>query len=297
MPAPRKVLAIVNPATGRRPVAELIAPLRRVAGERGIDLTVATTTRAGEAARIARESGDDIDTIIAVGGDGTVSDVVGGILGRPVTVAIIPGGSTNMIAKDLGIPARPDDAARIALGDGETVAIDVARADGRAIVHMAGAGFDAAMMRDTSSRWKRRVRWLAYLPAGARNLRYPRFEFAGAVDGQPISGLARLILVAVGGSIIHPRLQVGRGIDRTDRLLDVLVFDPPRMADVATSLWWIVAGKPERSRWTDHYQGQHVTLSSSADVPFEIDGDFAGNLPIDVTLCDETVDVRVPPAR
>lgn len=294
MTTPRSVLAIVNPKTGRRPVDHFVDPLRSEASERGIDLRVVTTTEAGQAISLASDASDVADTIVAVGGDGTVSDVVAGSLGRPVTIAILPCGSTNMIAKELGIPKDPAEAARVALGDGETKSIDVAVTGDRAIVHMAGAGFDAAMMRDTSSRWKQRVRWLAYLPAGARNLNYPRFEFSGSIDGEPIGGTARMILIAIGGSIIHPRLQVGSGIDRTDRVIDVLVFDPPRIADISTSLFWIAAGKPERSRWTTHYRGQHVNLSSPGDVPFEVDGDYAGELPIEVTLYDEPIRVRVP---
>ncbi len=297
MSTTRSVLAIVNPATGRRPVDCFVEPLRQEAHTRGIDLRVVTTAAAGEARRLASEAGDEIDTIVAVGGDGTVSDVVAGILGRPITFAILPTGSTNMLAKELGIPQRPPDAARIALGDGTTMEIDVAVAGDRAIVHMAGAGFDAAMMRDTSSRWKRRVRWIAYLPAGARNLNYPRFEYSGSIDGRPIAGTARMILVAIGGSIIHPRLRIGYGIDRTDRLIDVLIFDPPRATAVGSSLWWIIAGKPERSRWTHHYRGRHIELSSPGDVPVEIDGDYSGSLPIDIVLHEDPVRVRVPATR
>lgn len=297
MSTPRSVLAIVNPATGRRPVDQFIEPLRREARLRDIDLRVVTTSAAGDASHLARGAADDVDTIIAVGGDGTVSDVVAGVLGRPIAVAILPCGSTNMLAKELGIPTRPDDAARIALGDGTTIEVDVAVAGDRAIVHMAGAGFDAAMMRDTSSRWKRRVRWLAYVPAGAKNLNFPRFEFTGSVDGEPIGGTARLILIAIGGSIIHPRFRVGCGIDRSDRVIDVLVFDPPRVSDVSKSLWWILAGKPERSRSMTHYRGQHVELSSPGEVPFEVDGDYAGQLPVDVILHDEPIRIRVPAPR
>ncbi|HQX62462.1 MAG TPA: diacylglycerol kinase family protein [Thermomicrobiales bacterium] len=296
MATARTVLAIVNPKTGRRPIDHFIEPLSQEAARRGILLRVVVTTSPGEATILAQNADEHIDTIIAVGGDGTVSDIVAGVLGRPVSIAILPSGSTNMIARELGIPGTPRAAARIALG-GVTRQIDVAVAGERVIVHMAGAGFDAAIMRDTSSRWKRRVRWLAYLPAGARHLNFPQFKYDGWIDGQPVSGTARLLLVAIGSSIIHPRLRLGHGIDRTDRLLYVLAFDPPSTADVTRLLWWVVAGKPERMQWTKHYRGKHIQLSSPDKVPVEFDGDYAGNLPIEVILHPEQVRVCVPAAR
>lgn len=295
--APRTVLAIVNPSTGRRPVDSVIDPLRREADVRGISLRVVETTPDGGASDLASTVDGEVDTIVAVGGDGTVSDVVVGLLGRPVALAIVPIGSTNMIAKELGIPQRPDDAARVALGAGTTRAVDVALAGDRAIVHMAGAGFDAAMMRDTSSRWKRRIRWLAYVPAGLKNLKYPRFEFSGAIDGEPLNGTARLLLVAIGGSIIHPKLQLGHGIDRSDRLIDLLIFDPPSAFGVLATLWWIITRRPDRCRWVLHHRGTHIKLASPTDVPFEIDGDFAGSLPVEITLYEEPLRVRVPDPR
>jgi len=290
----RRVLAIINPSSGPQRSQAIAASLHAEAESQGVHLVTAFTTPDLGARHLAQNADEDIDTIIAVGGDGTVSEVIAGTLEKSVVVGIIPGGSTNMIARELGIPSRHKDAARVAIGDGVTTDIDVALAGDHVIVHMAGAGFDAAIMRDTSARLKRRVRWAAYLPAGARNFNFPRFEFTGSIDGRPIAGKARLILVAIGASIVNPRIVVGKGIDRRDRVIDLLIFDPPRLMNVSQIVLWTLAGRPEQSRWLTHYRGQHIILDSPIDVPFEVDGDYIGKLPIEISLYEEPVTVRVP---
>lgn len=294
MTANRRVLAIVNPSSGSQRSDAVVSHLINEANRQDVQVDIVYTTPETGARKLAQAAEDDVDTIIAVGGDGTVSEVIAGSLRKPVTVAIIPGGSTNMIARELGIPRQHNEAARVAIGEGVSTSIDIALAGDRVIVHMAGAGFDAAVMRDTSPRLKRRVRWAAYLPSGARNLNFPRFEYSGSIDERPISGKARLILAAIGGSIVNPRIVVGKGIDRRDRVIDLLVFDPPRLMDVSQIVFWTIAGRPEQSRWSTHYRGQHIKLDSPIDVPFEVDGDYVGKLPIEISLFDEPIKVRVP---
>ncbi|MCO5175731.1 MAG: hypothetical protein M9890_02010 [Thermomicrobiales bacterium] len=294
MTANRRALAIVNPSSGSQRSDVIVSHLETEAKRQGVDLDIAYTTPEIGARELAKKATDDVGTIIAVGGDGTVSEVIAGTLRKAVTVAVIPGGSTNMIARELGIPLQHHEAARIAIGEGVSTNIDIALAGDRVIVHMAGAGFDAAVMRDTSPRLKRRVRWAAYLPAGARNLNFPRFEYSGTIDGRPIAGKARLILTAIGASIVNPRIVVGKGIDRRDRMIDLLIFDPPRLMDVSQVVFWTLAGRPEQSRWSTHYRGQNICLDSPTDVPFEVDGDYVGKLPIEISLFDEPINVRVP---
>jgi diacylglycerol kinase (ATP) len=290
----RSVLAIINPATGRTPAERIAERLRREAEARGISIHIAMTERPGHAIDIARNHPDDVDTIIAVGGDGTVSDVVTGARPEPLTIAIIPVGSTNIIAKDLGIPRDITEAIRVALGDGEPVAIDVAVAGSTTFIHMAGAGFDAAMMRDASRSLKRRVGWLAYIPAALRNIRYREFITSITVDGNDFRIPAKVVLLALGSSIINPRFAVGEGIDRTDGIIDVCIFNPPGPVSALTCALWIGLGKPGRSRWHRQLRGSNVSLDADRPVPFEVDGDPLGTLPVDVEVAQRTVHILVP---
>jgi diacylglycerol kinase family enzyme len=270
------------------------AALRAAASDRGVDLTVECTSSPGDAVDLVRSCAPGVELLIAVGGDGTVSDVVTGAIDGRYTVGIVPTGSTNMIAKDLGIPSRLDRAAGIALGDGVPVELDVARAGDTTMLHMAGAGYDAAIMRDASPRWKRRVGWLAYLPPAVRHLRYPRFKLTITADDRELEISARVVLCAIGSSIIAPRFKVGAGISRTDGVIDVCVFDPPGVLATLSCLGWIGVGRPERSRWQRQLKGRRIRLDADQVVPFEVDGDLVGNLPVEIEVLDRRVTVLVP---
>lgn len=290
----RHVLAVINPATGRTPGDAIAEALQREAARRGITLHIEYSRKPGHAVDIVRHHPAEVDTIIAVGGDGTVSDVVTGASQEPLTIAIIPAGSTNIIAKDLGVPTDIDEAIRIALGDGVPISIDVATTGTTTFIHMAGAGFDAALMRDASRSWKRRVGWLAYLVPGFKHLRYPNFVADLTIDDTRIQLPARVVLLALGSAIIAPRFKVGDRIDRTDGVIDICVYNPPGILSTLTCLLWIAVGHPSRSRWQHQFRGKRVSLRADRPVPYEVDGDPIGNLPIDVEVSQRRVRILVP---
>ena len=290
----RKVLAVFNPVTGRHTTEAIIAPLQNEAAARSVDLHVELTLYPGHAIEIAAAAGNDVDAVIAIGGDGTVSDVVDGVEGLSIPVGIIPAGSTNVIAKELGIPRDLREAARIALGDGELIAIDHARIAGKSLLHMAGAGYDAAIMRDTSRRVKRWLGWIAYLPPAIRHINYPLFPLEVTVDDTVHQTDARLVLCAIGGTIISPRFKVGDGIDRTDGLMDVCIYSPPTVGGALSAMGWIALGHPGRSRWLTQHRGRRVRLDARPGIPFEIDGDYRGELPVEIEMLTSPVRIYAP---
>jgi YegS/Rv2252/BmrU family lipid kinase len=290
----RRTLVIVNPSTGTVPQWRLRQLLRRTADRTGIELTFVETQYADHAVELVKEHAAGFDTVVAVGGDGTVSEVAAGAVGTDLVIGIVPTGSTNMVAKDLGIPRFLAHAVRVALTAETTVTIDVACASGHAFIHMGGAGFDAAIMRETPRRWKRIFRWLAYVGPGMAQLRRQPFDVALTLDGRTYQYTARMVLLALGGSIIHPRFVVGDGIDRTDGVLDIIVFDPPSFLRVATSFAWMAIRKPERSSWHHHFRCVQAQIESGDTVPFELDGSYRGELPLRVEMLPQGVTVRVP---
>ena len=291
----KKVYAIINPATGQHSLRWLVHRLQSKAKRRGLDIEYKVTEHPQHATEIARECCEnEIDIIIAVGGDGTVSEVVTGTIGTDIPVGIVPVGSTNMIAKDLGIPRRLSRAMDIALGDGESRPYDVGRVGETIFMHMAGAGYDAQIMHEASSIWKRRIGWPAYLWPAIKHLRSTPFPVEITIDGESHSTQARMVLCAIGGSIVHPRFSVGSGIDRTDGMLDICIYNPPNAVTAVTALWWILLRKPERSRWQRQFKGKRVVLRSDRDVVFEADGNPLGTLPVHIEILDTSAHILTP---
>lgn len=294
MSKPRRTLAILNPATGAVPLRRIRQLLHNQARKSGIELEFVETERADHATEIVRARGAEFDSVVAVGGDGTVSEVVAGAIGTDLVIGIVPTGSTNMVAKELGIPRLLSHAVRVALTSSNTITMDVAKAGDFPFIHMGGAGFDAAIMRETPAALKRVFRWLAYIGPALGQLRRDPFPVRVEVDGSVHHYEARMVLLAIGGSIVHPRFRVGDGIDRTDGVLNVVVYDPPRFWQIATTFAWMAIRKPERSSWHHHHRCIVAHLESSESVPFELDGSYRGELPIHVKMLSRGVFMRVP---
>lgn len=291
----RTAIAVMNPSTGNAPPWRVRRVLERAARDARVDLEIIETEYPDHATEIVRERVHELDMVLAVGGDGTLSEVVAGVVGTEVIIGIIPTGSTNMVAKDLGIPRSLSQAARVALRhDSAIIALDVAKAGDTTFMHMGGAGYDATIMREANKKLKRVLRWVAYVGPGLQQLRTAPFQAHVTVDETEFDVKARMILVAIGGSIVHPRFVVGDGIDRTDGILDVVIFDPPSLYAIFTTLSWVILRQPWRSRWQTHLRGTSVKLESDQKVPYELDGSYRGELPISFEMLDSGVRVAVP---
>ena len=154
----RRMVAIYNPTSGgghfRRDVPLIVESL----GVLGFDVDKAPTERAGHATELAAAAvAAGVEVVCAIGGDGTVNEVVNGMAGSDVPLAVIPTGTVNVLAIELGIPLDPPDACRLAAA-GHVIAIDLGLAGDRYFALMAGAGVDAAVVSSLNPTLKRALR-------------------------------------------------------------------------------------------------------------------------------------------
>jgi hypothetical protein len=121
------------------------------------DVSLHFTDGPGGAELLARRAVEQgrVDIVVAAGGDGTVGEVATALAHTDVPLGIIPAGSTNIIAKELGIPGDPWAALDVIAGDHRQMAMDLGIANGRAMLHMAGAGFDSRLFAMTDPKLKR----------------------------------------------------------------------------------------------------------------------------------------------
>ena len=173
------MLIIFNPAAGQRRRQRLdraLAVLRRL----GQEHRLVETGHPGHAEALAREAaGEGRPVVVAAGGDGTIAEVASGLAGGRAALGVLPLGTANVFAWELGIPVRPEAAARL-LAEGEARVLhpgEVRFADGRTrlFVQMLGAGFDAAVVANLDLRLKRRIGRGAYVWGAVRELGRYRF--------------------------------------------------------------------------------------------------------------------------
>jgi diacylglycerol kinase (ATP) len=273
----RRVAAIVSGASRLGP-DEVTASLSRIVDD-DTELQVQVANSSAQATAAASQVAQSATVVVAVGGDGTVADVATGIFGSHAALAIVPAGSTNIAARSLGIPAQPAAALALLGGAYRLRSIDIGRSEDRSFVHIAGAGFDAQLFSAANPVWKRRLGWLAYLPAAVAALRLPPSEVQITADGATFETRSPLVLLANGGSAIAPEFRIYPGIAVDDGWLDVLVFTSSTPAQIVATLGHAGTQRLDQSPHVIHSRAQTVRIEAKPPLPVELDGDPRGTTP------------------
>lgn len=287
-----RVLVVVNPAT-RRQVEPILSLLRRTSPT-GIELDIRITASAGEARLLAQERAHGAAMVVAVGGDGTVADVAGSLEHGDIPLAIIAAGSTNIIGRQLGVPTDVASAAALLWGEHDEFVIDAGYCNDRAFLHMAGVGFDSELFARTDSHLKRRIGWMAYLPAGASALREKPARFHITADEERIDVVSPMVLIANGSAIIHPAFTIHPDIDTTDGKLDLIVVTATTPNEIARTLARVATRSLAQSPFVMHRQATTITVCADRDMPVQVDGDVNETLPATFRVAPGSVRIVVP---
>jgi diacylglycerol kinase family enzyme len=291
--SPARLLVILNPSTGRYTADGLTALLEReLNGRYAIQLL--ETRPDSPITEMVGALADETTVVLACGGDGTVSSVAAALVGRSNALAILPAGTTNIIAQGLGIPADPLVACQVLRGEALTVAIDVAQVGDRYILHIGGAGYDAQVMAMTSRAYKRGFGLSAYLLFGARGLLdQPIVEFTIRVDNRIIRERGWMALVANGGDVAFKGVRVGPDISSTDGLLDLVLFTAPSPWDALVS-FASIATRRYRSPYLRYERGKQIEIHADPPLPVEFDGDPSGTTPFIAEVRPLALNVLIP---
>jgi diacylglycerol kinase (ATP) len=249
-----------------------LAELRRVLEAQGVEdplwYEVPKAKRAPDRARRALEEGADL--VFAWGGDGTVRRCLGELAGTATCLAVIPAGTANLFATNLGIPADIEEAVAVGL-HGERRRFDVGRFSGERFGVMAGVGFDAEMIRGSDD-LKERLGRLAYVWSGSRNLREDAFEAEIRVDGLDwFDGRATCILLGnvgdlFGGVTVFPDARPDDG------QLELGVVTAEGVVQWARTLARTAAGDPTASPFVRATRARKVKVRLDRKVRYELDG-------------------------
>lgn len=260
-----------------------------------VDLSLTIVHSSAEATSAARALAQSANVIVAVGGDGTVADIATGILGSDAILGIVPAGSTNITARSLGIPANPRAAIELLLEPGTTTTIDVGVSGDRCFLNMGGAGFDAELFRTASPVWKKRLGWLAYLPAAAAALRLNPSSVVVTCDSEQVEVESPLVLVANGGAAVAPTFKLHPHIAADDGWLDVLVFTATTPPQVAATLGQLGSQRLDRSPHVVWRRARRVKIEANPALDVELDGDVWGLTPREFSVRAAALRVVVPP--
>lgn len=313
---PKRATIIYNPMSGRP--GRRAEHVREMAGlllQRGIESDARATTGPEDAARLAKEALERADIIVGYGGDGTINEVIQGMAGKDAALAVWPGGTSNVVARDLGSPfAITQVADMIAAGKTRRISLGLATGVGgrglgvgqhgaqplspnpqrlrRYFVMMAGIGLDASIARAVNRKLKRRTGEFAYWLSGVRHFFVWRGEpFTIEVDGRCYKSTFALVGNGKGyggGMMITPNARL------EDPWFEVYILAPQRNnLAYLRALRACMTGKPDVAGvWL--IKGEHVVANSAVEPWVETDGEIIGPLPMTFDIVPDALSIIVP---
>ncbi|NUR06959.1 MAG: phosphatase PAP2 family protein [Nocardioidaceae bacterium] len=294
-PRPRQLEAFATPVPTTRQVALVLNPVKvedpatfrtmveRAAQEAGWTFTGCYETTVEDPGRTMAEQAaiSGAELVVVCGGDGTVRTVCAELAGTGVSVGVVPAGTGNLLARNLGVPLYLQAAVDVAL-NGQDRAIDLVKVAGDGLgddehfMVMAGMGFDAAIMEGANETIKAKVGWLAYVVSALRNLMFPPVRVEISVDGGDWS--RHRVRTVVVGNVGY--LQAGMPLlpDATldDGVLDVVMLHPRRFLSWIPLVVRVLSRQKRVDDTLNRMTGRTVSLRAASDTPRQLDGDSIG---------------------
>ncbi len=249
--------------------------------------------QAGDAEQLAREAvSGGFEQVVAAGGDGTVHEVVNGLAGSDVALGLMPMGTMNVFATELGLPANDLGRCWEIICREETLLVDLPRANTKRFVQLAGVGLDAQVVKETSRTLKRNFGPLSYLISAAQiATRRPPRLLIESEDALTEEG--SFVLVG-NGRLYGGPFPFFKHAANDDGLLDVLVFKQIGYLDLLKYLQNVFFTRDITPREVEYFQTRALRVSSRDEVPVELDGELAGSCPVEFKLDSKQLRVLAP---
>jgi diacylglycerol kinase family enzyme len=262
--------------------------------------------------------------VVAVGGDGTVSEVANGLVGSEVILGVIPAGTTNVWALQMNIPSLPpwhprrmvdavladleergwhrppgtpswlSDAFKVLLNS-EVRLADVGNVNQRNFLLMCGIGFDAVVTGNVERELKRRYGMLAYVASGlSKAVEFQSARMRVVVDGQEFEQEDALMIVAANARLYGGILNIAPRAYLDDGLLDVCMFMGEGLPTIVRHFGAVLAGRHYEEADVEYLQVESMKVFSDPEQPVHLDDEVCGETPVDLRVIPRSLRVLVP---
>lgn len=281
-----EILVILNPAARSERAVRAWEAIKLLPGA-----AVQTTSGPGDARRLAAEAvAAGCRTVIAAGGDGTVNEVVNGLAGSDAALGILPVGTMNVFAAELGLPANLEKAWELIVAR-QTRAVDLIDANGQVFIQLAGVGLDAQIVQATSRSLKKNFGPLSYVISAAQIAAQKPPRLLVEHDGQTREG--SFVLLGNGRFYGGP-VTFFKDARVDDGLIDVLIFKNLGYLDIVRYLGTVFMGKHTELEDVEYFQTTELRVSSDEAVPVETDGEVSTRLPATFRISPHRLQVIAP---
>jgi diacylglycerol kinase (ATP) len=254
---------------------------------------VRVTSHSGEAEPLARRAVEEgFARIVAAGGDGTVSQVANGLAGSNAILGVLPMGSVNVFAMELGLPLHNLQRCWDIIEDTNLRLVDMPSANEKYFVQLAGVGLDAQVVKETSLAFKRSFGPLSYLISAAQiAARQPPKLF---IESEHTSVEEGSFVLVGNGRLYGGPFPFFKQAVINDGLFDVVVFKRLGYLEIIRYLQDVVFSADIKVPEIEYFQTRQLRITSEQDVPLELDGELAGNCPVDFRIRKRALRVLAP---
>jgi len=290
------IALIVNPVAGDGKCQRRLPEVEDIFSRAGVEYTTFMTQRAGHAISLAKEAAQaGFTTVISMGGDGTLNEVVNGMVGTKCILGFIPAGSGNDFGRTFSLQSGDVAQACDVILQQNVREIDVGYTDGKYFLNVAGAGFDAEVGH-MANVWGKKYfpGRLAYVASILRQLiHFSPKDMHIELDGRVLETKAWLVAVANarffgGGMMIAPTAEVDDGF------FDIYVIEATSKLELLKVLPKVFTGDHVNHQAVRCYQASHVKLSSNVSLVAQADGEILGVLPREFRVASERIKVLLP---
>ena len=291
---PRRACLIVNPVARTLPPPDRLATASAWLRLHGWVVEQHRTERAGHGTELARAAAErGCEVIIAVGGDGTVNDVVNGIAGTPAALAVISAGTANVWAREIGLPRHPAAVARV-VDEGDVRLMDLGVVNGRLFLLMASLGVDSVVVSALSPWAKRTFGRLAYVTRGVYEAAsFPAVRARIRMDRETIQ--ADLLMLVAGNTRSYGgAIAIANQAVADDGRLDVVLYNGSGFGRFTGYLARTFMGRHAGAPGTVYRQVRCLEVETATPLPVQADGEVVGTTPVRLGVYPQALRVIVP---
>lgn len=288
-----KFYVIVNPAAGRGDVHKSIPQLHQLLRRAGLDYQLVQTDFPGQATQLARQAGHSFDTVVGVGGDGIMNEIINGVVDTPAAIGLVPAGTGNDLARTLGIPLDIEKSIAV-LQRGKLAPLDLGKDIDGYFAGILGLGFPSDVMihANTSTSFLRGSTAITASIVQVVNKMSP-YRVTIQMDNHELAttimGLFILNTRFTGGGV-----QVAPRARHDDGMLDVVIMREMGKLEFLNLLPKAYKGKHLAHPQVDYYLTRKIKVTTALPMRKDFDGNVYGQSPVDAEVIPGAVKVWVP---
>ena len=291
----KKVHIIINPASGQpQPILNQINDVFYPAG---VEWSVSITLKSGDATRFAKQAiAEGADVVCSYGGDGTVMEVAQAVQGGDIPMAILPGGTANLMSVEMSIPKDLTKAAQIVIDPDSVVRrVDMGQTGDQLFMLRVGIGFAGEKVKLADRELKDKWGILAYSIAGLKALEtVPVAKYRITVDGAEYETNGKTCLIDNAGNIGVQGMTPAKNMSVSDGLLDVLVVCDSSVGSLL-AVGGAVLGRDAKPDAIKHWQGREITVVCDPPQTVQGDGENWGETPTSAKVLPAVLPILAPP--